>query len=450
MFACFSACYWFFAVRGPAVTARVPIPENDPALHERRADPNANKGTLVPGKGKPSGTKGSWPGFRGPRRNGIAAGTPIASRWPAGGPKVLWKVDLGEGHAGAAVRDGRVYFLDYDQEKKEDAVRCLSLDDGEEIWRYTYYVKIKRNHGMSRTVPAVNGGCIVTLGPKCHVHCLNAVTGELLWKKDLVAEYGAKVPEWYAGECPLIDGGRVVLATGGRCLLTALNLSDGKTLWETPNERGWEMTHSSVIAVEFEGKRQYVWCASGGVVGVDAASGKVLWRFPGWKIKIANVPTPVDLGGGRIFLSGGYNTGSMLIKLVRAGGAIQVEKLFRIEEKDFASLQQTPIFYNGLIYGVTPEGKKGHLACLSPEGKVLWVDKKYDFGLGPYLMVNGKLLVLDDHPAELYLFDVDSTGAKRLARHRVLEGFDAWAPMAFVSGRVILRDSKTAVCLDMR
>ena len=98
----------------------------------------------------------------------------------------------------------------------QDAIRCLSLDDGREIWRYNYPVEIKRNHGMSRTVPAVSGGYVVTLGPKCQVYCLNAATGALAWKKDLVRECGTTVPPWYAGQCPLIDGDRVILAPGAR------------------------------------------------------------------------------------------------------------------------------------------------------------------------------------------------------------------------------------------
>ena len=81
---------------------------------------------------------------------------------------------MGEGYAGAAILDGRVYVMDYDREHKQDALRCLSLADGREIWRYAYPDSVKRNHGMSRTVPAVTDKIVVALGPKCHVVCLNS------------------------------------------------------------------------------------------------------------------------------------------------------------------------------------------------------------------------------------------------------------------------------------
>jgi len=340
-----------------------------------------------------------------------------------------------------------VYLLDYDEKKKEDALRCLSLDDGAEIWRYSYSVKVKRNHGMSRTVPAVNDQAVVSLGPKCHVLCLNPATGALLWKKDLVAQYKTRVPEWYAGQCPLIDGGKAILAPGGACLMMAVELLTGKVLWETPNPKNWQMTHASILPIDFEGQRQYVWCASEGAVGVDAATGRLLWELPEWSIRIAAVPTPVDAGGGRIFFCGGYNAGSLMAQLTRQGDRVAAKEAFRTKPAVFGSDQQTPVFDGRLLYGVIPGGR---LACLSPDGKPLWVDKEHDFGLGPYLLIQGKLLILDDRPPTLYLFDVDSTGAKELARQEILPGHDAWAPIAFVNGKAILRDSTCMICLDLR
>ena len=441
--------YWILIPDNQEFSLRVPIPGNLPPSGRSEPEEMENPGTLVSGSGQPSSLKGSWPQFRGVERNGISAGTPIAGFWPDQGPKVLWKIETGEGHAGAAIHEGRVFLLDYDEDQKEDVIRCLSFDTGKEIWHFSYSSKLKRNHGMSRTVPAVNDDFIVTLGPKCHVFCLRPASGELVWKKDLVAEYGATVPEWYAGQCPLIERNRVILAPGGTCLMTAIRLSDGSTIWETPNPKQWKMTHSSIIPIEFENKRQYVWCADDGVVGVDSRSGDVLWTLPDWKIKIATVPTPVDLGQGRIFFSGGYNTGGAMVQLVRKEDEIHAEILFRTKPKVFGSDQQTPIYHQGLIYGVIPGGK---LACLSPEGEQLWVDDTHNFGLGPYLMIDDKLLVLDDDhkkPGQLCLFDINASSATFLAGAEILEGHDAWAPMAFADGRVILRDAKTMVCLDL-
>ncbi|MCX6906057.1 MAG: PQQ-binding-like beta-propeller repeat protein [Verrucomicrobia bacterium] len=225
------------------------------------------EGKLIPGSATPpTGFNGVWPWFRGPDLNGVSTeNVPLARSWPSSGPPVLWKLDVGEGFAAAAVWKGRVYIIDYDHKGQADALRCLSLADGREIWRYTYPVKVKRYHGMSRTIPAVTGKYVVSLGPKCHVICCDASTGELRWKMNLVREFNATVPEWYAGQCPLIDGDRVVLAPGGDALVVTVDLETGKVVWKSPNPRQAMMTHSSVTPVKFKDQRLYVYCANNGV-----------------------------------------------------------------------------------------------------------------------------------------------------------------------------------------
>lgn len=428
---------------------RVPIPENQGTPKTANTEEASNPGTLLLGEGTPSPETGSWLQFRGADRRNIAAGSSIPDTWPSEGPPVLWKLPVGEGHAGAAIHKGRVFLLDYDEAQKEDVVRCLSLADGKDIWRYSYTSKVKRNHGMSRTTPAVSDEYLVTLGPNAHVYCLHPETGSLYWKKDLVAEYGTVIPEWYAGQCPLIDGDRVLLAPGGKCLLTAIDLATGNTVWETPNPKGWKMSHSSISPAEFEGLKEYLWCSSEGAVAVSATDGALLWDLPEWRIRIATVPSPVDLGQGRILFSGGYGAGALAVKQVRKEEKIELETLYRTEPEVFGADQHTPIFMDGLIYAVIPGGK---LTCLSPEGKVLWSQNDMNFGLGPFLFVDGKLLVQDDDhhsPGGLCLFRVDAKGATRLASAKILEGHEAWGPMAFAAGRLILRDSKTLVCIDL-
>ncbi|MHC4399491.1 MAG: outer membrane protein assembly factor BamB family protein, partial [Planctomycetota bacterium] len=240
-------------------------------------------GEPVVSSGKPSNLPGEWPCFRGPNRDGISDDDlPLARSWPEEGPPVLWTVDLGPGHAGAAVSGGRVYVLDYDVEAEADTLRCLSLDDGREMWHVAYPVVIKDSHGMSRTVPAVADGCVVSFGPKGHVFCWDAETGKPLWGVDLVLDYGATTPEWYAAQCPLIDQGRVILApSGAETLMIAVDLKGGEVVWQTetpPELANWLMTHVSIAPVEIADRRMYVYCGTYGVTGVAADDGSLLWH----------------------------------------------------------------------------------------------------------------------------------------------------------------------------
>lgn len=390
---------------------------------------------------------GSWPGFRGPDLDNISKeSTSLATSWGPQGPKTLWSVQLGEGHAGAAVLNGRVYVLDYDQTNKADKLRCLSLADGGELWSHSSPVVVKRNHGMSRTVPAVTGSYVVALGPKCDVICADATTGSVKWTMDLVDDWGAKVPTWYAGQCPLIDGEKVILAPAGKALMIAVDLASGKTLWQAPNPNGWKMTHSSIRPTTIAGRKVYLYCASGGVAAVSASDGAILWETKDWTVSTANIPTPVPIGDGRVLLCGGYNAGSMMIRLRSSGGKLTHEELYRLPAKTFGSDQHTPILYKGHIYGVIPSGE---LACLGLDGKRLWTSgRTARFGIGPYMIAGGMIYALSA-TGEMSLVKATPEGYQPLARANVLKGPDAWAPIAIAGGRLLARDLTTMVCLDV-
>ncbi len=427
----------------------------------------ASRGKLVKSDGIPAHLPGAWPRFRGENFDGTSTEEiTLAKKWNDGEPKLLWGIDVGEGYAGAAILNGRVYVLDYDAEEQADALRCLSLADGKELWRYSYPVRVKRNHGMSRTVPAVTEKYVVALGPKCHVICLDSTTGELHWMLDLVRDFTTTVPPWYAGQCPLIDGDRAILAPGGGALMIAVDCETGDIIWQTPNPNGWDMTHSSIIPMEFKGHRMYVYCANRGVVGVSADDGVILWETTEWKIGIATVPSPLIMDEGRIFLSGGYNAGSMMLQLVeraawlnRAGMAeslpdightdgaeFYAETLFRLKPQVFGATQQTPIFFNGYIYGVRPDGQ---LVCLTSDGELVWTSNTaHRFGLGPFMVANGLIYVMNDSGL-LTIAEATPANYKQLAQSQVLSGHDSWGPMALAGGRLIVRDLTRMVCLDV-
>lgn len=436
---------WWLADPGRLLKPRVPGTDRDES--EAGAGGGQWAGKLIKGAGVPADLKGEWPRFRGAHLDGISTDpTPLARAWPENGPKVLWKTDVGEGFAGAVLWRGRVYVLDYDQKERADALRCLSLADGKEIWRYTYPSKVKRNHGMSRTIPSVDDKRIVSLGPKCQVICLNPVSGELLWQMNLVREFNTEVPPWYAGQCPLVDDGKLILGTGGDALIAAVDCADGKVLWKSRNPRNWQMTHSSVLPVEFKGKRMYVYCASGGVAAVSAADGTLLWETPDWKISIANVPTPVYVGEGRLFLCGGYNAGSVMLQMVEKDGKYSVEPVLRLKATVFGATQQTPIIYQNRLFGVRPDGQ---FACLDLAGKPVWESgAARKFGNGPFMLAQGLLFAMNDEGL-LTMAEADSPTFKPLAQARVLAGPDAWGPMALADGRLVLRDLNQMICLDV-
>ncbi len=440
--------FWMKRSAEDDLEPRVPGTDRAPGAEGGGAASPVLGGKVVPGSGQPGAAVGSWPGFRGPGRSGISNdATPLARTWAPSGPRELWSVEVGEGYGGAAIHEGRVYLIDYDREKRQSALRCLSLADGREIWRYAYPVAVKRNHGMTRTVPTVAGKYVVAMDPKCNVVCVDAGSGELRWGISLVPAYEATIPPWYAGQCPLVEGDRVILAPGGNeALLIAVELASGRLIWKTPNPRGWKMTHSSVMPMETGGRRMYVYCGSGGVAGVAADDGTLLWDTTDWKISIATVPSPLVLEQGRIFLSGGYNAGSLMLQIEEKDGKFTPRTLFRLPPETFGATQHSPVSRDGRIYGIRANG---HFVCLDTQGKLVWSSGAAgQFGLGPFLMTSGVVFALNDNGV-MSLFEASAEKFNLLARATVLKGRESWGPMALAGGRLIVRDLTKVVCLDV-
>jgi outer membrane protein assembly factor BamB len=386
-------------------------------------------------------------------RDNIAKDSPDLSDLSGPPPKVLWEVSLGEGHAGAAVSGGRVYVLDYLEKEKADALRCFSLADGTELWRRSYPVSLKRNHGFSRTVPAVSGPYVVTLGPSGHAMCVDAATGDLKWIAPLFDDYGGKAPPWYTGQCPLIDGGQAIFAPGGRALMIGMDLETGKVLWESGNPDAWLASHSSIMKYNIDGVPVYLYAAVGGVVAVSAAPedrGAVVWKSADWSVQVV-APSPLLMPGNEILLTAGYGAGSMVMKA--EGG--KVKTLYaRGPGSGMASEQQTPILFQDLLFGILPKDAgelHNQFVCMTPGGTVLWSSGKTDrYGLGPYLEADGRFFILGDD-GTLYALRASRGGYEKLGQAPLFSGagVDSWGPMALAGSRLVLRDSTRMMCVEL-
>jgi outer membrane protein assembly factor BamB len=402
---------------------------------------------------------GKWPNFRGADHDNISKETTrLIDHWPANGPKILWKKIMGEGHAAAAIYNGRVYVLDYDERKKTDVLHCYSLVDGKELWRRWYSVDVKRNHGMSRTIPAVNSKYVITIGPRCQVMCCNAITGDLLWGIDLVREFRTTVPLWYTGQCPIIDNDIAVIAPGGTALLMGVDCATGKIVWQTPNADSVKMSHSSVVPMTIAGKKMYVYNALGGLCGISAEEndlGKLLWKTKDFSPSVI-APSPLYVGRNKIFVTAGYGAGSALFQINRNGDYFSVQKLQSYKpSQGMSSEQQTPIFKNGFVYNIQSKDagtSRNQFVCCMPDDfmKILWTSSTTDrFGLGPYIIADNKFFILNDE-GELTIARYSTSKFEVLDKAKIIEGQDAWGPLAIVDGILVMRDSKQMVCVDLR
>ena len=401
----------------------------------------------------------SWPRFRGENLDNISVShVRLKDKFGPKGADIRWTIPLGEGHSGAAIYKGLVYVLDYNEKEKADLLRCFSLSEGKELWKRGYHISIKRNHGMSRTIPSITEKYILTMGPRCHVMCLDRVTGNFRWGIDVAKEYSVEIPFWYTGQCPLIDNEIAVIAIGGKALMIGVSCETGKKLWETPNPDGWKMSHSSIMPYTFGGRKMFVYSAIGGLIGIAADGtdvGKVLWKAPAWNHAVV-APTPVCMPDGKIFITAGYGAGAMVLQLKKNGADFTVDVLQQyLPRFGLASEQQTPVYWQGHLFGILPKDAgslRNQFVCVNPADckKMIWTSgPTARFGLGPYFIADNKFFILDDE-GTLTIIKPSTSKYSQLDQIKVIkDGADAWAPLAIANGYLILRDSKTMVCINM-
>jgi outer membrane protein assembly factor BamB len=458
--------YWIFADPVRGLAARVPGMDNRPP--QKPVSDSVFIGENFEALGREViAAPGDWPRFRGTGFDNISTeNVPVAETWDTTGPPVAWRLSLGEGYAGAAVHNGRVYVLDYNEKRKADMLRCFSLDSGRELWRRWYTVQFKRNHGYSRTIPAVTDKYVITIGPRSHVMCADPQSGALLWTLDLEKVFGIPgtvkgkiTPEFYCGQCPLIDNGVAVFAPGGKAIMVGVDCSSGKVIWETPNPDSLRMSHASIIPMTIGGKKMYVYSAIGGVCGVsaeDGDTGRLLWKTTEWSPSIV-VGSPVYIGNGDIAVFGSYGAGGAVVRVKAAGTGYDISVVGKHKSSEgLASEQQTPILKNDYLWCVLPENagaNKKQLACFRKSDLMspVWTsgkENRFGKGMGPFIMRDDKLFLLDDD-GNLYLFRIERSTATLLASHRVLDAIEAWAPMALAGKYLILRDQRNMLCIDI-
>jgi len=390
-----------------------------------------------------------WPQFRGPHRDNISRETGLLRSWPADGPEELWRLEMAQGYSAAAIVGGKVFFSDYDEAAAEWLVRSVSLEDGTELWRFQEKRRIRPNHGITRTVPAVDSGMVYALDPKIVLHALSAETGVEIWRKNLVQEYQGKIPPWYNGQCPYIDGDRLILAPGGSALMVALDKKTGEEVWRTPNPEAWPMSHASIMPATLAGTKQYLYNNLFGTVGVAADDGRLLWHFP-FKFNVAVAPSPLPLDGERVFITAGYDAGGAILTVANQGDQLTATSTVQVTPDIWNAEIHTPIVYNDHFFGVGRQ-KRGLFTCLTDDGEIVWTSEgKASFEQGSFLLADGMFFVLEGKTGMLRLVEARTDEYRELASAQILSGHDVWSPMALSGGKLILRDWRQMLCLDVR
>ena len=392
-----------------------------------------------------------WPQFLGPQRDGVVHdATGLARAWPEAGPKALWETPVGPGYGGAAIYGDSVLLLDR-VDDTGDVLRRISLADGREVWKYAYDAPGKFDHKGSRSTPATDGNLVYSIGPFGHVSAVKFSDGSLVWKGNLLADWDAKSPQWAVSTSPLLYGDWVIMAPWGKkAAVVAYEKGTGKVVWTTPNPKGVALEYQSPVPMTLGGRDMILASGHGGyLIGVDARTGKQLFDYDGYPKKGNTIPSPVVVGDGRIFLTGGYGAGSVMIKAEPEGNDYKVTELWK--NNNMGSKCAQALLWNGFIYGNSADAGGG-LRCLTLDGQVKWdskIARERVFDLGGLIIADGLIYIIDGTNGDLYMVEATPDGYKQLGKASLLRPPEPWAPAAFKDGKLVIRDMHKMVCLDV-
>lgn len=390
---------------------------------------------------------GDWPQFAGPDRSAIVDSRGIARSWPDTGPPVRWSVGLGKGFAGPAVKDGRVYLLDRPDDDR-DALRCFDLKSGKQLWRKTYDAPGRLpGYQGSRAVPAVDEKHVYTVGTFGHVRCNDRMTGALVWQMHLFEQFGGELPKWGTSQSPLRYKDWLILAPCGTDAgLIAVAPDTGRLVWKT--EPIGQLHHTSPIVFPIAGRDQILFITTEGVFGFDAADGKTLWRYTGFRAK-RFIPCPIAVDENRVFITAGYNAGSRMLRIEQQNGRFAVKELWRNEEIG-AQIHQ-PLLYKGHLYAAcNTNNRNDGLVCFTLDGQIKWkTGLRPNFERGGLILAGDLLHIVDGRRGTLHLANIDPAGYHEIASCSMLNTRMAWAPPALSDGLLLIRDQDTMKCLDV-
>lgn len=403
-----------------------------------------------------SGYSADWPYVHGPNGDGSSSES-LPKSWPAGGPRVLWKVPSSKGFSSFVVGGGRALTLelrDVDGAPQEVLV-ARNADTGADLWVRTLG-SVKYDGGGDsgtndnkggdgpRSTPTLEGDRIYVTSAKLVVSCIDAKSGDVLWQHDLMKEFSGRNITWQNAASPVVEGDLVLVAGGGAGeSLIAFNKKDGKVAWKAFDET---ITHATPTPTTLLGQRQVIFFLKSGLLSVEPKTGKELWRFA-FPFRTSTAASPV-VDGDLVYCSAGYGVGAGACRVSKTGDAWKAEPVYRFEGNNpLANHWSTPVLQDGHLYGMFQfkEYGSGPVKCVDIRtGKVLW--EQAGFGPGQVIRVKGGILALGD-AGQLVLMEATPSGYHELARAQVLEG-KCWTTPALSNGRVYARSTKEAVCLE--
>jgi outer membrane protein assembly factor BamB len=424
---------------------RVKSPGHAAAVTERRAVAPTSAVTA-------SSHPGDWPAWRGPTGDAVSTETEWSHDWPADGPKKLWTASVGVGFSAISVADGRAYTAghaatEHDGDKEtagEDTVWCLDAATGEVVWKRSYPCKpiANQHEGGPCATPAVDGNYVYTLSKEGQLFCLNTANGAIVWTVELPELVGTEVPLWGFSGSPRVFEDKLILDAGR---LIALDRNTGEIVWKTTD---YVVGYGSPALFTVAGEPLVAVLNNQYLLVARARDGSLVDKASWTSSFATSSTTPVvetTDAGATIFISTGYQSGCSLYDL--ADGKLTR----RYKNKNMSNHMATCVAWNNVLFGLdgnsSPSSQVRLVALDRDSGDVLW--KERGLGCGTLMRAGDRLILLSDD-GHLVIAEASDKEYKPLAKAEVLQG-KCWTMPVLAGGRIYCRNAAgDVVCLDVK
>lgn len=391
---------------------------------------------------------GDWPQFRGPNGDGVAEGSGFPRTWDAD-ENIKWKINLPDPGAGSPiVSAGRVFLSSATESGRKRSLLCFDRLDGKQLWERTVEFGEDTTHGKNpfgSTTPAADGQHVVVWHSSAGLYCYD-FSGQELWSRDL----GEFRHIWGYGSSPIILDDKVVLqcGPGERVFLTAIDLTSGKTIWETDEPYAGDKSPDDVgswstpVVAQVDGQQQIICATSTKVGGYDPDSGDLLWWCDGLSGSRYDAVSSCPLiSEGICFAMADLRGPSMGFKLGGKGNITESNRLWHVEKRNPNSVG-TGIMVGGHIY--RPNSGPGTIECLEAEtGESVWKNRAKDHW-SSMVLADGHIFALSQRGTTV-VFKPNPQEFEEIASND-LGGITNATP-AFSDGQIFVRSEEYLYCI---
>ncbi|MCA9193272.1 MAG: PQQ-like beta-propeller repeat protein [Planctomycetales bacterium] len=410
-----------------------------------------------------------WPQWMGPSRDNRWQAPNTVVKFPSGGPKILWRSPVKIGYSGPAVVADRLYLTEFETDadvkvsnfdrkafRGIERIKCISSDNGQEIWSHEYPVEYSCSYPSGpRCTPIVDGNQVYVLGGEGNLISFDRNNGQLNWQRDLKSDYKTTTPLWGFASHPLIDGERLICLAGGPgSHVVALNKKTGQEIWRhgTASEQGY----SPALLVTAGGVRQLIVSSPDYVASLNPETGSEFWRQEYGASNGAMIMTPVQ--SGNFLFVGGFSNRNLMLELDNSRP--KATQLFRDKPKlGMSPVNVQPFVEGDLMIGMDQSGEL--IAAEIPSGTRLWTSGQ-PLGERPvnngtaFLVKNGEHFYMFTEQGELVIAQVNRNGYQEVDRAKVIEPTNnafgrpvVWSAPAFANGRMYVRNDNECVCVEL-